>query len=415
MPSAFRLQYILREDHLIFVAGDPLYEPSPEHSQPSRCRLLTLPRELRDEIYAWVLASTRITFGAKLEGNRSIEPTINKSRPCSLALLYTCKQIKGEIGLLWIGWVLFNFHSPESLLDILTGLPTTQVASIRHVRVNGRPVMLSLPHDDVYYRLAWTLKLVSHLQLDTLTVLGGSASNISGGPGQVDYNTLDDLIAFGTGWKELQYITPNASILSFPKIERFGQTYLRKPQPDAWRSVLYQRDGPESGASVIIYRSRAPVPGSILNCRQRETFEQTIVQPQLEEFGLAKDPFLDSSSEQCKELLVVVKRGRDANIIEQVPKPPHDRNPDIRALALNMTWSQIRENYAKGGADEDEDIFGDSTLPRVMSTLDTYGRNAYEISWADSRDPDIAAGGGQSDDWSEHTAANLYRSRFVDL
>ncbi|KAF1828448.1 hypothetical protein BDW02DRAFT_574868 [Decorospora gaudefroyi] len=70
-------------------------EPSPEHSQPSRCQLLTLPRELRDEIYAWVLASTRITFGAKLEENRSIKSTINKSRPCSLALLYTCKQIKG--------------------------------------------------------------------------------------------------------------------------------------------------------------------------------------------------------------------------------------------------------------------------------------------------------------------------------
>ena len=174
------------------------FKPPPQCLQHSRCRLLELPRELRNEIYSWVLASTRVTFGEMPGVDCGITPTINKSRLYSLALLYTCHQVKVEIGTNWIGWVLFNFQSPESLLDTLTGPPTAQVTAVRHIRVNGLPVMLSLPHDDIYYRLAWTLKLVPHLQLDPLTVLGGGAHDISLCPAQVDYHTLDELIKYRT-------------------------------------------------------------------------------------------------------------------------------------------------------------------------------------------------------------------------
>ncbi|KAF2473696.1 uncharacterized protein BDR25DRAFT_256533 [Lindgomyces ingoldianus] len=380
--------------------------------QHSHCRLLELPREPRDEIYSWVLASTRVTFGEMPGVYYGIKLTINKSHPYSLALLYTCRQIKAEVRSHWISWVVFNFQTPESLLDTLTKLPTVKVAAIRHIRVNGRPVMLSLAHDDVYYRLAWSLKLVPHLQLDTLTVLGGSANNISGGPAQVDYNTLDGLIASGTGWKELYYITPNSSILSFQKTERFGQTYLRKPQPDTWRSALSQRDGPDSGASVIIYRSRTSIPGSIVNHIERETFEQVVAPQDLEDFAIEKDPVLTSPSEQHKEVFVVVKRGRDANITE-ASMPPYNQDYGIRALALNMTWAQVREYYTEGGDNDDESSFDGPGLLSTSVSLDTYGCNAHEIDWADSRDLEIATRGGQSEDWDECTVADLLRSRFV--
>ncbi|KAF2874873.1 hypothetical protein BDV95DRAFT_656595, partial [Massariosphaeria phaeospora] len=327
----------------------------------------------------------------------------------SLALLYACKQITQEIGSHWIGWVLCNFQSPESLLDILTELPSAKVAAIRHVRVNGRPVMLSLPHDDVYYRLTWILKLVPHLQLDTLTVLGGSANNISGGPAQVDYNTLNGLIRHGTGWKELHYITPNSSILSFQKTERFRKVYLRQPQPDAWRSALFQRDGPNSGASVTIYRSKTGTPGSILNHHEKEIFEQNVAPQHLEDFGLEKDPVLISPGERQKEVLIIVKRGRDADIMEEVSKPPYDQTYDIRALAEDKTWSEIRENYTEGGGGDE--YGGGPRLPPVI--MDKYGSNAYEIDWADNKDSDIAGGGGQSEDWDPARAADLFRSRFV--
>ena len=166
---------------------------------------------------------------------------------------------------------------------------------------------------------------------------------------------------------------------------------------------------------MTIYRSRTNVPGSILEHHKRETFEQHVAPQLLEAFAMAEDPFLSLPTEQGKEVLVVAKRGRDAKIMEEVSKPPYNEDYDIRALALNMTWSQIRENYTEGGDDDDEEIYGGSRAPRRMGRLDIYGRNAYEINWADSKDIDIAAGGGQSQDWDEHAAVNLLRSRLAGL
>lgn len=395
----------------------PQYFPQP------RSTLLQLPRELRDEIYSLVLGSTRVTFGEDEESNAAIKPTINKCQPYLLALLYTCRQINKEIGSLWVSWVLFNFQAPESLLDILTELPTKTIAAIRHIRVNGRPFMLSLPDGDVYYRLAWVMKLVPHLQLNTLTVLGGCATNIAGGSAQVDYDTLDDLIAHGTGWKELHYITPNSMFLGFHKTERNGKTYLRKPQPHTWISALYERDGSDSGASLIIYRSKISKPGCIINHLERETFEQVVASNDLEAFGLKKDPFLTSSSEKDKEGLVVVKRGRNANILEEVSKPPYDQNRDMRALGPKMTWKQIRHDYIEGRCDsdynfEDNDDYGgfrfDSNYPfgqssRTTVNVDDHGSNAHEINWADQIIQN------QPEDWNERTALDLLRARIVEL
>jgi hypothetical protein len=73
------------------------------------------------------------------------------------------------------------------------------IASICQIQVSSKPIMLSLPHDDVYYRLPWTLKLLPDLQLDTLTVLGGRANDTAGGPSQVDYTTIDEMVEHGTG------------------------------------------------------------------------------------------------------------------------------------------------------------------------------------------------------------------------
>jgi hypothetical protein len=96
-------------------------------------RLLELPRELRDEIYFWVLDSVWITFSA---ANRCVKPTVNKSRRYSLALLLTCRQISSEVRLHWIGRVLFDLQSPESLLDVLAKVPTARVATVSHIWVN---------------------------------------------------------------------------------------------------------------------------------------------------------------------------------------------------------------------------------------------------------------------------------------
>lgn len=347
---------------------------------------------------------------------------MKKTAPHALALLYTCRQIREEIGPHWIGWVLFNFQTPESLLDLLTNLPDATVKAIRHVRTNGRPIMLSLPHDDVYYRLAWILKLIPHLRLDTLTVLGGSAGNIAGGPAQVDYDTLDGLVTHGTGWRQLRYITPNSSILSFQRTERFGKTYLRKPQPDAWRSALHQRDGRDSGASVTIYRSMANEAGSIINHLKRETFRQSAALGDLGDFGAAKDPFLTLPCEKDKEVLVVVTRGKHVDISRDTSKPPYDQEYDMRALASSdITWSDIQKNYTEGYCSEDDEFLaydssgGSGWTHQHTAAVDVYGRNAHEITWSDNMDPDYSASGGQSEDWDERAALRVFQSRIVGI
>lgn len=80
------------------------------------------------------------------------------------------------------------------MLDKLYFLPKENLSQIRHVRTNGRPVMFSLAHDDVYYRLAWVMKLLPELRLDTLTVLAGYPNKFAGGTAQARYDTVDGLV-----------------------------------------------------------------------------------------------------------------------------------------------------------------------------------------------------------------------------
>lgn len=316
-------------------------------------RLLNLPAELRDAIYFWLLASTYITYGEVSATFQRIKPTVNKTHSQALAILRTCRLISQEIGLRWTDWTVFRFESAEALLDVLTEAPTTCVASIRHIQVSSKPIMLSLPHDDVYYRLSWALKLLPHLRLDTLTVLGGHANDTAGGPAQIDYTTIDEMIRYGTGWRQLHYITPDSSVLSFPKTERFGQTYLRKPQPGTWGSVLSDRDGLGSGSSVTIHRSTAFSEHSQFSRGERDAFEQSVTPKQLEDYALMEDSFLATSNERHKATLVIAKRGRNVNVMEEVCHPPYDQEFDLRALSATLLWSEVRKNFTEGGADED--------------------------------------------------------------
>jgi hypothetical protein len=323
--------------------------------------------------------------------NHTFKLTINKSRRYSLALLCICQRIKEDIGSRWLGWILFNFQSPESLLDILTELPTTKVAAIRHVRVSGRCIALSLPHIDVLYGLASVLKLVPQLQLDTLTVLGTCSKSFEGDTARGFYETLNDLVALGNGWNELHYVHSDSYLLSFPENGVLWRPYLRKPQPDAWRQALYRRDGPDSGASVTIYRSSSGIPGSILQRDEQELFEQHVAPQDLEGYALECDSFLSSESERQKEILVVVKRGRGAKVTEEMFEPwafedeTDEQSCDIRALALDMTWSHMRENYNidRYNSRNEYNVWS-YRIPNMMVTLDAY-HDPYEIDWESYR------------------------------
>ncbi|KAH9909283.1 hypothetical protein F4778DRAFT_776434 [Xylariomycetidae sp. FL2044] len=66
-------------------AGSPLYR---------------IPQELRDEIYKFVLCSTRLTHGIR---NKNGHQTVIRPSKNSFALLRTCRRVHAEIGTSWLG------------------------------------------------------------------------------------------------------------------------------------------------------------------------------------------------------------------------------------------------------------------------------------------------------------------------
>ena len=216
--------------------------------------------------------------------------------------------------------------------------------------------MLSPPDadDDVYYRLVWALKLLPGLQLDTLTVLGQA-------DGLLDYDTLGGLIEHGDGWRELRYITRDSTMLGFEKHSIFmANPYLRRPQPATWNDILLKRDDVDSKPTVAIYRStQSKNPGTVMNKATRQIVDQMILPPSdLGAFGVEEDPQFVGRGEKEKELLVVVKRSRGADILQ------HDVAPfsayDIRQWAEGMTWQEIKKVAIDFLYDKEEDHYLDS-------------------------------------------------------
>ena len=309
---------------------------------------LHIPRELRDQIYVCLFASTRITFG-----ERSIDRFTTKTMkpaPNALAILRTCRQINQEARAFWLGHVLFNFENPEDLLDKLSILSPTTLSQIRHLRTSGRPLMLRPVGDDdeVYYRLVWALKLLPELRLDRLTVLGSSR-------GEIGYDTLDGLIKYGNGWRELEFITLNSTMHQFTEMDILGDLDWHKPQPSTWEEILRQRDSAGSGSSITIYRSiQSDAPGAVMNPYRRQILEGAFPR-EPGKLGVTDTENVElRGKENRKEILFVVKRGHDAEIAEQ-DWPPYTLEDDIRQWAHGMTWKEIRRQCIDFHLDEDMD------------------------------------------------------------
>ncbi|KAL2760503.1 hypothetical protein ACRALDRAFT_1059708 [Sodiomyces alcalophilus JCM 7366] len=363
------------------TAGQPGFVAEP---QGESMFFQVLPQELRNKIYSHVFFSTRLAYGDRALGR--IDCVRIRPAPNALALLKTCRRAKMEIGNTWISQVLFSFEDPETMLDKLTALPTPTLTTIRHVRVLGDPLMLSFEDDDVYYRLASTLRLLPGLRLDILTVLGTRMMDVS-------YDTLDGLIRESCGWRELRYISHRSDVLGFAKPDLpdfFGDEvethrYWRKPQPAHWQNVLEDRDGAPSKPSVTIYRSTvSDHPGSVLNSSRRTRFEQKAPQDRgaREAFGLTEDAELMADGEITKELMVVVKRGSGVDYEEKKDSP--FIGSDIRRDIPGKTWKEIRHKYIDHlGLDDDDSLFAyceDDEDEDHITEVDTY-EDVDEYVW----------------------------------
>lgn len=306
------------------------------------CSLLRLPREIRDHIYHCLFTATRLASG---EWPSSIRLLMARPAPNSLAILLTCRQIFEEAKDLWIYRVLFDFTNVEAMLDKLSPLSPSTISKIRHVRVRFPTVLLEVRRtygedgvyheDDVYYKLAWCLKLLPTLRLDILTFIKRSS------PGRI-YGIVEELIKHGDGWRELHILAGNSEMLGFPRCERFEPPDQRKPQPSTWNKMLLKRDGKNSGGSVIVYRAtQSDRVGRVLDPSKRQIFEQKLsLGEDLLDYGIQEDPALMAPGERELELLVVVKRGPKVNILVQ-DEPPYS-DDDMRQWSGTMSWEEIR-------------------------------------------------------------------------
>jgi hypothetical protein len=141
-----------------------------------------------------------------------------------------------------------------------------------------------------------------------------------------------------------------------PRMLQESKKYTREPQPRTWEAQLLARDGQGSGASVTLYRSTiADKPGPVLDPRTRVQFEQA----EEDTFGYWKEDDLEGGPIAEEELLVVVKRGRDADIFERT-RPPIDKTDDICTWAGSMSWKDIKNRwlYIKDANSTDSDFEG---------------------------------------------------------
>jgi hypothetical protein len=204
---------------------------------------------------------------------------------------------------------------------------------------------------DLDYHLEWALKLLPGLHLETLTVFGCTHPHSN-------YETVGGLIQHGNGWKELHYITEDSDMLAWKGVDlpkEYGGAIRRQPQPGTWQKTLLSRDGADFEATVEIYQANEDKKvGLPFDQNNSCPLVQTVVPPEtLETYGLKEDLKLKSSLFVKRELMVVVKRGKGADITERDKRPYLE--DDIRNQTEGMTWPEIRRKYTKNEYDEISD------------------------------------------------------------
>ncbi|KAM5341488.1 hypothetical protein ACJ41O_014519 [Fusarium nematophilum] len=330
--------------------GSSASAPAP-HQQLQSTLFRLFPPEVRHLIYSHLFDSTRIASGRKITrgGNGLLGIKLLPARN-SLALLRSCRRVHDEIGTTWVGWVLFSFEDPETMLDKLAVLPPQLLSKVRRVYVRGDFMLLPIGRNRNVYPLTSVLRLLPGLRLDTLTVLGQHHPRVSQG-------TLESLVCESAGWKELRCISHSSELMGFAlqasaipgSIELEQRWHTRKPQPAYWQGVMEDRDGAQTRPSVTIYRATVPrVPGAVLSPATRELFEQEVPEDRqaLEAFGRTPDTRLLARGEVDKEIMVVVRRGHGVDYDEKGDPQVLDR--DIRVDAQERTWGEIRRRYIDG-------------------------------------------------------------------
>jgi hypothetical protein len=291
------------------------------------CRLLQLPRELRNQIFEMVFADTRLTFGEKgILGARIRGQTFIIPAKHSLALLSVCQQINAETRQLWIRHVLFNFYGVTHMINKLLPLPDTLISQIRYLRLFGHPRLRSLAgfHHESYMGDS-VFSTLPALHLNCLTVVDSDHFHST-------YDSINDSLNHGNGWKRLQYITPTTKMLG-----RRPDQESQKQRSMTACEMISLRDGEHSGAFAHIYMAK------------KDDDAATIFRPHLRD--LIKESTRDGGSQACgmlevkepakrrshwRAVMLDVKRGRGA-ATAQIPFDA-EKAADMQARLDERIW-----------------------------------------------------------------------------
>jgi hypothetical protein len=259
-------------------------------------------------------------------------------------------------------------------MDKLSTLPTLILSKIRHVRVFGDEVALHYtPTESPFailrsadkqqtFSLVALLRLLPALKLDILTVLVR--------PTQFSIpRTVGSMIRGGNGWKELRVLTQGSFCLLPLTPDMPDEPFEIGRAPTHWQSGLSSRDGPNSGASVTAYVSTVhEKTRSACNPDTRQAVtDQNILS-------------LKDRSWHCKESLVIVRRGRNADITKLGPTPiPSSQSEWITIQYWNFgntTWADIKNYYVEPEPTTNEWL-------REMAAMDSQGQGVEYDEYKD--------------------------------
>ncbi|KAL8703705.1 MAG: hypothetical protein Q9201_003106 [Fulgogasparrea decipioides] len=236
----------------------------------------------------------------------------------------------------------FNFKSTKSLVDFLTSIGHGTLCKLRHISVRGYPLPLyrNVAHPSYYttYSFSDVLPLFPGMQLSTLCLgdpFHGQWAQEDGWGHDAAYNAVETFIK-SQGFKELIYIVEHdrfmkpVSFTSFqaatatqPQVET-TKTTDRHPQPSTWDSLIKERDGADSGASVPMYR--------LLDGGQRRL-------PLKVEFETVQEPSEENADGQIE---IRIRRGSGSHYAQQGELFNQFAQP-LSDLFKELTWNEILE------------------------------------------------------------------------
>lgn len=253
------------------------------------------------------------------------------------------------------------------MVDTLTKLPSTTISQIRHIRVRGSPFPLHPAKDDsepeefgwwlcastasdygprtIFFEMAHTLSLFPGLHLDRLIVedvIHDSLRGFLGHSGHVTtYNEIGALVQ-QDGWKELWYLTPTTEFIE----SGLDKQNVRVQQPDGWDKAIKNKDGVDSGAECTMYVG----PWYEEECDEgvqddpdyipERTWEVVDPKSRSAWIGLPNRSSHLTDRDFCREVLVVVKRGRNASYVND----GKHCNEEFGKLFNKMSWEEIKKS-----------------------------------------------------------------------